>query len=73
MYYIGNGYGNYDCPKNVLRIMSLKEVKKIAFLENSLTKKTSTGASLFYDRYGSPGYPNNFLPIKPLKEVEQNK
>ena len=52
-----DGYGSYDCPKNVLPIKPLKEVKKKkkknASLENSITKKMSTGSSLYYDGFVS--------------------
>ena len=52
LYY--DGYGSYDCPKNVLPIKPLKEVKKKnASLENLITKKRSTGSSSFYDGFVS--------------------
>ena len=44
-----DGYGSYDCPKNVLPIKPLKKVKKNVSLENSITKKMSTGSSLYYN------------------------
>ena len=47
-----DGYSSYDCPKKVLLIKPLKEVKKInknnASLENLTTMKMSTGPSLYY-------------------------
>ena len=31
----------------------------------------STGPSLYYEEYGSYGFPKKFLTIKPLKKVEK--
>ena len=31
----------------------------------------SAGPSLYYEGYGSYGFPKDFLTIKPLKEVEK--
>ena len=66
-----DGYGSYDCPRNLLPIKPLKEVKKNASLENWTTKKMSTEPSSYYDGHGSYGCRKNFLPIKPLKEVKK--
>ena len=47
-----NGYGSYDCPNNLLPIKPLKEVDIFflnAHLENLITKKMSTGSTVYYD------------------------
>ena len=36
-----------------------------------MTKKMSTGSSVYYDGYSSYDCPKNFLEIKPLKEVKK--
>ena len=72
LYY--EGYGSYGCPKNFLTIKPLKEVEKIiASLQNQLTKKKSTRASLCYYGKGSPDCPKTFFPIDPLKKSKKNR
>ena len=66
LYY--DGYGSYDCPKILLRIKPLKEVKKNTHLENLTTKIMSTESSVHYDGYGCYDCPKKFLPVKPLQE-----
>ena len=68
-----DGYGSYDCRKNLLPIKPLKEVKKKSYLEYLTTKKMSTESSVYYDGCSIYDYPKNFLAIKPFKEVKKIK
>ena len=61
---------NFRFPKGNPSWNEEKINKKIALLEKSSTKRTSSKSSVYHDEYGSYDCPKNGLAIKPLKKIK---
>ena len=60
---VGIIYQKISFQRNPLK-QSKKKNKKIASRENLITKKMSTGSSLYYDEFGSYDFAKNVLFMK---------